>query len=35
MKNWTEVGYVSRIQHLMDEFHLSYKSIEKIIKEEE
>ena len=35
MKNWTSVGYTARIEHLMKEFHLSYKSIEAIIKEEE
>ena len=31
MKRWTEVGYTARIQHLMDEFHLSYSRIEDII----
>ena len=35
MKNWTDVGYVTRIQHLMDEFHLSYSRIEDIINMEE
>ena len=35
MKNWTDIGYVTRVQHLMDEFHLSYQRIEQIIKEEE
>jgi len=35
MKRWTDVGYIPRIQHLMDEFHLSYSRIEQIIKEEQ
>ena len=35
MKNWTDIRYTAPIQTLMDEFHLSYKSIEAIIKEEE
>ena len=35
MKRWTDVGYTARIQHLMDEYHLSYQRIEQIIKEEE
>ena len=29
MKRWTDVGYTSRIQHLMDEFHLSYKGLKQ------
>ena len=35
MKDWTDVGYSSRIQHLMKDYHLSYSRIESIIKEEE
>jgi len=35
MKRWTEVGYVKRIESLMEEYHLSYSSIEKIIQEED
>ena len=35
MKQWTDVGYTARIQHLMDEFHLSYSRIEDIINMEE
>ena len=35
MKGWTKITYKARIQHLMSEFHLSYKRIEAIIKEED
>ena len=35
MKRWTDVGYVKRVETLMDQFHLSYQRIEQIIKEEE
>ena len=35
MKRWTEVGYVKRIETLMEEYHLSYSRIESILKEEE
>ncbi len=35
MKNFTDIRYGERIQQLMDEFHLSYKRIEQIIKEEQ
>ena len=35
MKRWTDVGYVKRVETLMDQFHLSYKRIQAIIKEEE
>jgi hypothetical protein len=30
-----EVGYVKRIETLMEEYHLSYSHIETIIKEED
>ena len=32
MENWTEVKYVKRIEYLMDQFHLSYKRIEAIVR---
>ena len=32
MKRWTEVNYTARIQHLMDEFHLSYQHIERLLR---
>ena len=35
MKRWTDVGYVKRIEALMEEYHLSYSRIESVIKEEE
>ena len=35
MKRWTDISYTVRIQHLMEQYHLSYKRIEAIIKEEE
>jgi len=35
MKRWTEVGYVKRVETLMEEYHLSYSRIESIIKEED
>ena len=35
MKRWTDVGYVKRIETLMEQFHLSYSRIESIIKEED
>ena len=35
MKDWTDVGYTARIQHLMKEYHLTFRRIEQIIKEEE
>ena len=34
-KGLVRFGYSTRIQHLMDQFHLSYSRIEAIIKEEE
>ena len=30
-----EVGYVKRIETLMEEYHLSYSRIESVIKEED
>ena len=33
MKNWTDIKYKVRIQHLMEQFHLSYKRIEQIVRE--
>jgi len=35
MKRWTDVGYVKRVENLMEEYHLSYSRIESVIKEEE
>ena len=35
MKLWSGIRYGERIHHLMQEYHLSYKRIESIIKEEE
>ena len=35
MKRWTDVGYVKRVETLMEQFHLSYSRIESIIKEED
>ena len=35
MKNFTDIRYGARIQQLMDEFHLSYKRIEQIVREEQ
>ena len=35
MKRWTDVGYVKRVETLMEEYHLSYSRIESIIKEED
>jgi len=35
MKRWTDVGYVKRIETLMEEYHLSYSRIESVIKEED
>ena len=35
MKQWSDIRYAARIQMLMQEYHLSYKRIESIIKEEE
>lgn len=35
MTNWTDVKYRVKIERLMEQFHLSYKRIEQIIKEEE
>jgi len=33
MENWTDVKYTKRIEYLMDQFNLSYKRIEAIIRE--
>ena len=35
MKAWTDVPYTKRIEHLMSEYHLSFKSIEAIVHKEE
>ena len=35
MKTWTDIGYKKRIEALMEDYHLSYKRIEQIIREED
>ena len=35
MKRWTDVGYVKRVETLMEEYHLSYSRIVSVIKEED
>ena len=32
MKRWSDVTYKARIQALMEEYHLSYKHIERILR---
>ena len=35
MTTWTDIGYKKRIEALMEDYHLSYKRIEQIIREED